>query len=288
MAEALLMNVKELASLLADDDVLVIDCRFNLMARDAGRQGWVEGHIPGAVYAHLDDDLAAPVGPATGRHPLPTSEAFAGFLAKVGWTENTAIVAYDEQGGAMAARLWWLMRYFGHDVVRLLDGGLSVWRQAGFGLETGDRTIPATAPPSLVPAPAMVRDQQAVKQGLADGSMRLLDARAPDRYAGQNETIDPVAGHVPGAENAPFAENLAASGRFVSASESADRFASLLAGSDPESVVHMCGSGVTACHNLFAMEYAGMTGSRLYPGSWSEWIRNRDNSVATGPDPSHR
>lgn len=259
---------------------VVIDCRFDLADAGAGRQAWRSGRIPGAVYAHLDDDLAAPVCPDTGRHPLPEPGPFAGFLARSGWTPGRDIVAYDAQGGAFAARLWWLMRYFGHDCVRLLDGGLSAWTEAGYPLQTGAPEVPPPAPvATLQPRPEMIIHADDLQAALAIGSVVLLDARAADRFAGQNESIDPVAGHVTGAKNLPFSGNLE-QGHFLASGVLAKRLATVIGDHSPGEVVNMCGSGVTACHNLFAMSLAGLEGARLYPGSWSEWIRDPSRPVS--------
>lgn len=284
MSKQLLISAEQLARRLESNDLLVVDCRFDLLNPDAGRQGWLGGHITGAVYAHLDDDLAGPVSRSSGRHPLPDAAEFASFLARSGWSEGKTIVACDQQGGAMSARLWWLMRYFGHDVVQLLDGGLAAWVNAGYELQQGAPVVEMLPVTKLSPQDSMQVGQSCVKHGLRNNWIVLLDARAPDRYAGLNESIDSRAGHVPGALNSPFTMNLDTDESFVDPSLARQRFELLLAEADPEDLVHMCGSGVTACHNLFTMELAGLGGSRLYPGSWSEWIRDENNPVATGPD----
>lgn len=279
----LLVAASELAERIGSPDLIVFDCRFDLADPDAGRRAWREGHIAGAVYAHLDDDLAAPVTAGSGRHPLPDPEVFAAFLARSGWRPGRRVVAYDAHGGAFAARLWWLMRYFGHDVAALLDGGLPAWVEAGFELEHRDiRPAPEPAV-ELVPEPGAILDTAGVSQALKDGAITLMDARARDRFEGRNETIDPVAGHVPGAVSQPFSVNLTADDSFRAPEELARKFARTRQTGDAGEVVHMCGSGVTACHNLLAMELAGLTGSRLYPGSWSEWIRDPSRPVAKGP-----
>ncbi|KAA9132554.1 sulfurtransferase [Marinihelvus fidelis] len=281
----MLITARELAGQAGPDAPLVVDCRFNLADPDAGQREWRQARIPGAVYAHLDDDLAGPVTAQSGRHPLPGPERFASFLSRSGWQPGRHMVAYDAQGGAFAARLWWLMRYFGHDTVRLLDGGWSAWVRAALPIEQGE---PAAVEPSagtaLVPDPSMVVNVDGLAEDLESKAVRLLDARGADRFEGRNEAIDPVAGHVPGAHSAPFTGNLA-EGVFLSPADLAARFTALLDGRAPAEVVHMCGSGVTACHNLYAMEYAGLAGSRLYPGSWSEWIRDPQRPVAVTSSP---
>lgn len=281
--QGLLIDVPRLRALLAGDTHLLVDCRFNLADPQQAYQAWLDGHIPGAVFADLDKDLAAPVGPLTGRHPIPKAADFAAVLARWGWHPGMRIVAYDAQGGAFAARLWWLMRYFGHDCVSLLDGGLAAWLADGGSLASGEEAVLPTPVPELEPQPGMVFDAIYVQDALAEGRIMLLDARAADRFAGQNETLDALAGHVAGAQNRPFSENLNAAGRFRGRSILRAEFDSLRDGRDPAEVVHMCGSGVTACHNQFAMALAGLEGSRLYPGSWSEWIRDPGRPRATGP-----
>lgn len=283
MQTPLLIDVPQLRSLLSTDTHLIVDCRFNLADPQQGGKDWLKGHIPGAVYADLDKDLAGPVGPLTGRHPLPEAADFAAVLARWGWRQGVSIVAYDAQGGVFAARLWWLMRYFGQDCVALLDGGLTAWLASGESLTSGAEEVTPTLLPDLEPQRESVLDAGQVREALADGRIMLLDARAADRFAGNNETIDPVAGHVPGAMNRPFSENLNADGRFHGHRRLRADFDALRAGGDPTEVVHMCGSGVTACHNQFAMALAGLEGSRLYPGSWSEWIRDPGRPRATGP-----
>ncbi len=285
MPTPLLIDVPQLRSLLSSDTHLIVDCRFNLADPQQGRKDWLAGHIPGAVYADLDKDLAGPVGPLTGRHPLPESADFAAVLARWGWRQGMTIVAYDAQGGAFAVRLWWLMRYFGQDCVTLLDGGLAAWLASGETLTAGAETVTPTLPPDLESRPQTVLDAGDIQDALADGRILLLDARAADRFAGNNETIDPVAGHVAGALNRPFSENLNADGRFHGRSRLRAEFDALRADRDPAQIVHMCGSGVTACHNQFAMALAGLEGSRLYPGSWSEWIRDPGRPRATGTSP---
>jgi thiosulfate/3-mercaptopyruvate sulfurtransferase len=283
MNSTLLIDVPRLRSLLDSEDHLVVDCRFSLAEPQQGRRDWLDAHIPGAVYADLDQDLAAPVGPLSGRHPLPATADFAALLSRWGWREGVTIVAYDAQGGAFAARLWWLMRYFGQDCVLLLDGGLPAWIAGGGALVSGEENPLPSRLPALKPHPEMVLEAAAVQAELAADHILLLDARAADRFAGNNETIDPVAGHVSGARNRPFAENLDAQGRFHGRERLRAAFDELRGARQADEVVHMCGSGVTACHNQFAMALAGLEGSRLYPGSWSEWIRDPERPRATGP-----
>ncbi len=275
------------AELAAQPDAIVVDCRFNLLDPAAGREAWLAGHIPGAFYADLDHDLARPRGDAQvgddGRHPLPDRDAFAALLGSWGLTPDKLLVAYDDVGGAVAARLWWLLRQAGHSRVALLDGGLQAWEQAGLALETG----PLTLQPGSYPLPADAFSSvgaDEVQQGLAQGSLTLLDARDAGRFAGSVEPIDPRAGHVPGALNRPFSANLA-DGRFKSPAQLRTEFDALLA-NQPENIVSMCGSGVTACHNLFAMEHAGLSPGRLYVGSWSGWLADPQRPVAQAHETS--
>lgn len=278
----MLIDAAQLQAWLKAGDCLVFDCRFALQEPKAGRRAWLAGHVPGALHVDLDLDLAGPVGPGTGRHPLPSADAFAGFLARSGWSPGRRVVAYDAQGGALAVRLWWLMRHFGHDQVLLLDGGFPAWLAAGLPVETGEVVARPAAPVKLHQVRNDSLDADAVQAGLARHELALLDARDAGRFAGRVEPIDSVAGHVPGALNRPFSANLAANGTFKPAAQLAAEFTAALGNTPPAEVAHMCGSGVTACHNLFAMELAGLSGSRLFPGSWSEWIRDSQRPVATG------
>ena len=279
MKTAILISATRLDGLAAAGGCVVVDCRFDLADTGAGRKAYLEGHVPGACYAHLDDDLSSPIGPATGRHPLPSTEAFARFLSRIGWTEDRLLVAYDEGSSAYAVRLWWLMRFYGKPAA-VLDGGLAAWKAAGLELQAGE------CRPDPSPVPNLRADEsQIVATG--DLSARLsdytvVDARASERFTGAVEPLDTKAGHIPGALNRPFGSNLELNGRFRDPSELAAEFEDLLDGAPPGRVVHSCGSGVTACHNLFAMELAGIEGSRIYPGSWSEWIRDPSRPIETG------
>lgn len=259
-----------------------VDCRFTLTQPEAGRAAFEAGHLPGAQYADLDRDLAGPRTPGSGRHPLPSPEQLVRLFSGWGIGPGTGVVAYDEGSGAMAARLWWLLRYMGHRHVALLDGGLAAWTRAGLPLENGP---PAAVSPASFRgrAGAMpVMDTAAVESALADGSIVLLDARTPERFRGEVEPIDPVAGRVPGAVNAPLGANLAADGRFRSPEELSRHYRALLGDRAPAEAVCMCGSGVTACHDLFALELAGLRGARLWPGSYSEWVADARRPVARG------
>lgn len=277
-----LITTAELAEHLDDPSWTVIDCRFSLADPAAGERAYRQGHLPAARHAHLDRDLSAPITAGSGRHPLPEREKLAAALGAWGVVANGQIVAYDDAGGAFAARLWWLLRWLGHDRVAVLDGGWGRWLREGRPLtadEPARRPTVFTARPPLL---TWMRSEE-VQAALAQCAIRLVDARTAERFGGEIEPIDPVAGHVPGAINHPFQDNLAPDGRFLPADELRRRFARRLGRVRPERVVHMCGSGVTACHNLLAMERAGLTGSRLYAGSWSEWIRDPRRPVAKGP-----
>lgn len=271
-----LISATELASWLRgaaspQDDVLVLDCRFSLANTQAGQQAYEQGHIPGAVYVQLDRDLSGPKTGLNGRHPLPTPEAFKRTLQGWGLQAHTEVIAYDDAGGMFAARAWWMLRWMGHDRVRVLDGGWAQWLAQGGDTSTSDPTRQASTFEGHAHDELLVRiDEVQAHLGERD-RMQLIDARAPDRFAGQNETLDPVGGHIPGALNRFFQLNLGPNGCFKGAPELRQDFIALLKSQPLHTVVHQCGSGVTACHNLLAMEHAGLSGSRLYAGSWSEW-----------------
>ncbi len=259
--------------------VRLFDCRFDLADPDAGRQRFDAGHIPGATYLHLDDDLAGPVAPGrTGRHPLPDREAFRSLVRRYGVTMDAQIVAYDDAGGMFAARLWWMCRWAGHHRTAVLDGGHSAWQALEVGAIQPATPIDRSGhrPPA---APTSVSMPQ-VRESLPKNAWILLDARAPDRFDGSNETIDPRGGHIAGAVNAPFQGNLGADGTFLDDATLRARFASP-AGTSGKPVVCYCGSGVTAAHNILAMVHAGLPEPALYAGSWSEWITDPDNPVET-------
>ena len=268
----------------APGSVLVFDCRFDLAAPEAGEAAYAAGHVPGALYLHLDRDLSGATTGTNGRHPLPDRADLVAKLAGVGLNEGQQVVAYDAQGGMYAARMWWLLRWLGHDSVALLDGGLQAWEAAGKPLET--EAQPRSPGNFKAGAPlAVTVDVQAVERNLTTRDHVLIDARAADRYRGENETLDRVGGHIPGALNHHYKENLTAEGRFKTAHELRDAFSALVGATAPDRVVLQCGSGVTACHNALAMEIAGLHGAALYAGSWSEWSANPSRPVATGAAP---
>lgn len=276
-----LIEAGELRAKLHAPNWVIVDCRFDLADPAAGERAYAAGHVPDARYAHLDRDLAAPITPATGRHPLPAPEDLARTFGSWGIDSDVQVVAYDQDSGAFAARLWWLLRWLGHDAVAVLDGGFAAWQRLGYEV---DRAAPAVAPRTFAPrvrADYFVGAAEVARLA-ADPTARVLDARAPERYAGSVEPIDPVAGHVPGARNHPFATNLDAQKQFLPIEELRARFGTSLRGVPAERVVAMCGSGVTACHLLLGLEHAGLPGAKLYAGSWSEWIRDPGRPVAKG------
>ena len=268
-------------------DLVIIDCRFDLANPEGGRLGFLQGHIPGARYADLNRDLSAPINASSGRHPLPAPADFAATLRRWGVGRATQVIAYDDSSGAFAARAWWLLRWMGHDAAAVLDGGIKAWIGIGGRLVSGEPEPPSSAPPGNeshwppVDDDAVI-DAAAVAERLHDPGFLLIDARAPERFAGLIEPIDSVAGHVAGAVNQPFSANLAADGRFLPAAELRQLWQQRLAGREPERVAAMCGSGVTACHNLLSLEVAGLSGAKLYAGSWSEWIRDPTRPIARG------
>jgi thiosulfate/3-mercaptopyruvate sulfurtransferase len=279
-----LISAAELVELHSESGMLVVDCRVALADPDQGARDHALAHVPGAVYAHLDRDLSDLSRRGLGRHPLPDDAAFSTTLSRWGWNPDLAVVAYDDANGALAAaRLWWLLRVAGHPLVTVLDGGLAAWRSANLPLESGEvKRDPSSVRVAFDPAAIVGFDE--LEQLRASGDLLLLDARAAPRYRGEVEPLDAVAGHVPGASNRPYSENLDPSGRFKSRDELHREFENLLAGRDPREVVHMCGSGVTACHNLLAMEHAGLTGSRVFAPSWSGWVSDPSRPIATGTE----
>lgn len=276
-----LVSAADLAARTSDSNWLIADCRFDLAQPQAGEAAYREGHIPNAVYAHLDRHLSAPVSATTGRHPLPDPDAFAATLSAWGVSTATQVVAYDADTGAYAARLWWLLRWVGHRAAAVLDGGYKAWLAAGLPTTTEITTRTATRFHAHPDRSAWL-DAHEVAQRVRQSDWRLLDARAPERYAGEVEPIDTVAGHVPGARNHPFAANLGSEGRLLPAAELRTRLERSQNGVADEQTIMMCGSGVTACHLLLAMEAAGKPGARLYAGSWSEWIRDPSRGIVKG------
>lgn len=275
-----LISAADLARHMDDGDWVIIDCRHDLTNPDAGKAAYDSGHLPWAQFAHLDRDLSdkrpGPNGEFRGRHPLPTQEAFMETLRRWGVNEDSQVVAYDAHGGMFAARLWWMLRWVGHEAVAVLDGGVQAWEARGLKLtqaapKTRDGNVTLRFPlTETVSAADLVTN-------LATKNRTIVDARAPDRFRGENETLDPLGGHIPGAKNRFFKDNLQTNGLFKPAEQLAAEFKALI--DSPENAVMQCGSGVTACHNLLALEVAGMNGAALYSGSWSEWCSDLSRPI---------
>lgn len=278
-----LISAADLATHLGAADVRVFDVRHDLTNHAVGREAYAAGHIPGARYLDHETELAAARTGKNGRHPLPDRGQFGALMAAHGVTPETLVVAYDASGGMYAAHLWWMLRWLGHDRVAVLDGGWQAWQAAGLPTST-EAAAPVQAGAPVTPAAPLVGsvDAQAVLDNIARPAFTVIDARAANRYRGEVEPMDPVAGHIPGALNRPNGQNLQADGRFKDAAQLRQEFTALLGGRDPVAIVHQCGSGITACHNLLSMEIAGLAGSRLYPGSWSEWCSDPSRPVAKG------
>jgi len=278
--QEILTTVAELMSRLGRPEVHIVDCRFDLLDSEAGERAYLEGHIPGSVYAHLDRDLAGPVGPADGRHPLPGVAAATETFRRLGVRRDGHVVVYDAAGGAIAARAWWLLRWLGHDQVSVLDGGLRAWSAAGLPLEPGRREIgrgdfsARLRPGSVLSTAELVKGRDAIT------SIRLVDARSAERFRGEQEPIDRVAGHIPGTLNLPYDRCLAADGTWLPADELRRRLREVLGEGPDGPWAVMCGSGVTACHLAISGLLAGFPEPRLYVGSWSEWIRDPQRPVA--------
>jgi thiosulfate/3-mercaptopyruvate sulfurtransferase len=278
MTYTTLVSVIELAAHLDDSDWIVFDCRHDLGDTEMGRRAYAQSHIHGARFLHLDEDLSGPKTGRNGRHPLPAPETFCRRLAALGMTHDKQAVAYDDAGGLYAARLWWMLRWVGHTQVAVLDGGWEAWLEAGLPVSTEAPSITPGAFSGIAQDDTV--DARYLLDPLAHPQQRVVDARSPERFRGENETLDPVGGHIPGALNRFFKNNLAADGRFKPKHALRHEFSVLLGAVPPARVVHQCGSGVTACHNLLAMEIAGLSGSKLYPGSWSEWCSEPQRPVA--------
>ncbi len=281
MPDTTLISTAELAQHLSDPNYALLDCRFDLLKPEWGEAEYQRAHIPGAAYAHLDRDLSGAITPASGRHPLPAAQDFIARACAWGIDARTQVIAYDAGNAAYAARVWWLLRYFGHAAVAVLDGGFAKWarenRATRGGSETRRRVDFRGAPRA-----EMLADAREVERVRADTDYRVIDARLRARYRGEHEPMDPVAGHIPGAVNRPYDKNISSAGVFRAPAELRDEFASLLGDAPPANAVVYCGSGVTACQIILALEHTGLRGARLYAGSWSEWIRDPARAVATG------
>ena len=276
----LLVTTEELAKHLDDPKWVVIDTRHDLMDPTKGPKAYAAGHIPGAFFMHTDEDLSGKKTGKNGRHPLPPLDEFAAKLNERGVNPDTQVIVYDDISGNYALRLWWMLRWLGHDKVALLDGGFPRWAKEGRPIA---KDVPAPRKGSFVPRPHLgdVVDAHYVDRFRESPDITLLDGRTPERFQGLQEPIDPVAGHIPGAVNRFWQKNLNPDGTFKSSKQLRAEFDELLKSADPARVVHMCGSGVTACHNMFAMELAGLPRGRLYPGSWSEWVADPARPIAT-------
>jgi thiosulfate/3-mercaptopyruvate sulfurtransferase len=281
MPYATLISIAELKGHLQNSDWAIVDCRFSLGEPERGRRDYLQAHVPGAIYVHLDEDLAGLVTPGhTGRHPLPPVDLFAQTLSHWGIDSQVQVVAYDDAGGAIAARLWWMLRWLGHEAVAILDGGWPRWQQVGYPVRSGAEGRVAR---SFIPNPRseLLAEVDDLLSAETRTGICLLDARSVERYWGQNETIDPVGGHIPGAISAPYADNLGPDGLFLPPEVLRDRYEKLLGDLPPRQAIVYCGSGVTAAHNLLAMVHVGLGDGRLYAGSWSEWITNPERPIAT-------
>ena len=276
----LLVTTAELAKHLDDSKWIVFDTRHDLMDVGKGRKAYGAGHVPGAYFLHVDDDLSGPKTGKNGRHPLPDLATFAAKMNERGVTPDAQVVVYDDLGGNFAVRLWWMLRWLGHDRVALLDGGYPQWERESRPMT---KEVPPPRKGAFVPRPHLgaTVDQHFVDRFREDAAVKLIDARAAERFKGLQEPIDPVAGHIPGAVNRFWQKNLNPDGRFKAPEQLKAEFTEFLGTASPEQAVHMCGSGVTACHNIFALELAGLPGGRLYPGSWSEWCADPARPVAT-------
>lgn len=276
-----LIDASELFRLIQQNSVLVFDCRFDLGDPDAGRRAYLAGHLPGARYVDLERDMSGAPNGRNGRHPLPDRDTFATHLAQLGLGRETLAVSYDASGGFYASRLWWMLRWAGHEPVAVLDGSLPAWTTAGLPLAQGEEpeAMPGNFTARSEPGMQAI-DAPAVEANLKTGERLVIDARTAQRFHGAPHPLDTASGHIPGAANRFYQNNLAADGRFKAAAELRHDFEQLLAGRAPETIVHQCGSGVTATHNLLAMEVAGLAGSCLYPGSWSEWTSDPARPIA--------
>lgn len=285
MAWQTIVSAEVAAARLADPRLRIFDCRYDLARPDAGREAYLQGHLPGAIYVDLHRDLAVPETPTSGRHPLPAPDGFAARMRAWGVDDDSLLLAYDDASGMWASRLWWMAaRWLGHAHVAVLDGGLRRWHALDLPVTT---EVPGPRPAGTFAArldPAATVDADTTQAAALDPQRRVFDARSPERYRGEVEPIDRVAGHVPGALNHPSSSVVAADGTFLPAPTLRERFASRLGGVSPRDVIAYCGSGVTACHVLLAMEHAGLPGGRLYPGSWSEWSRDPARPVARGSE----
>ena len=281
MSYQTIISVDDLKINLANNNWVIFDCRFSLKNPNKGREMFNQGHILGAQFADMDTDLASPKTETSGRHPLPNPDSLIEKLRRWGVNNDSQVICYDDISGAFAARMWWLMRWLGHEDVAVLDGGIEKWAAKNQPIETDARTKVAGNFSGTANNKLWV-DVEYVQQELIQGKIKLLDARTPERFTATDKKTDPVPGHIPGAKNLPFSGNLNKQGLFLSSEELHARFAPLSSHPSDAQVICMCGSGVTACHNLLAMSIAGLPEARLYVGSWSQWIKDKSRPVAVG------
>lgn len=282
MSQQTLVSVESLATQLGDGRLRLFDCRFDLSDPGAGRRAFISAHLPGAIHADLDTDLSDLSVQGRGRHPLPSASNFCETLSRWGLTPDQPVVVYDSSDGSLAARLWWMLGLFGHHNARVLDGGIQAWVKAGGRTESGWPPSPARSQYRGRFDVRRIASTAVVAATMATQGGALIDARAPERFRGEIEPIDRVAGHIPGAINRPYVANLRADGRFKPAAVLREEFEELLGAAPPAQTLLMCGSGVTACHHALAMQHAGLGGARVYAGSWSEWISDAARPVAKG------
>jgi thiosulfate/3-mercaptopyruvate sulfurtransferase len=276
-----LISTAELGAALGRPDLIVCDVRYDLMQPGWGDAEYAKAHLPGAQFVDVDRDLSARKTGSNGRHPLPTPEAAAAMFARLGVDDTKQVVAYDQANGMVASRLWWMLRWLGHGAVAVLDGGFAKWSKEG---RTITADVPETHPMVFgIRGVTPTVNASGVRASVHRHTLFLIDARAPERFRGDVEPIDPIAGHIPGAHNRPFTQNLETDGTFKHPALLRAEFTALLDGVSHETVVHSCGSGISACHNILAMEVAGLPGTRLYPGSWSEWSADPARPIERGP-----
>ncbi len=279
-----IIDAQTLSDHLNDDGWRVFDCRFSLFDPSAGQRGYDKGHIPGAIFTDLEQHLSAKKTSTSGRHPLPEFKDFIRFIEEWGVRPDSQVVVYDDAGGVFAGRLWWMLRWIGHKNVAVLDGGLPAWERYGFPLTSRTENVDSQSPGSypVQPLDELFVSTADVENNLHSKEYTLFDARGAERFTGEKEPVDPVGGHIPHAINLPFSVNLDDDGCFLPKSLLRERFEPLVDSLAPDNVIHMCGSGVSACHNILAMEIAGLPAPKLYVGSWSEWVTDSSRPVATG------
>ncbi len=287
MRYSTVVSTELLSQHINDPEWVIFDCRFTLTNTEAGRAAYQQGHIPGAQYVHLDDDMSSAVTPTSGRHPLPETKIFSDKLSAWGVDSSKQVVVYDDSFGSMAVKMWWLLRWLGHDNVALLDGNWPKWVKQKLPVSTELPNIAATNFVANVSNELLV-DTEEVDFARRERCSVLIDARPEQRFAGEREPLDKVAGHIPGSINWVYEENLDFDGTYLPAEELKEAYLKLMPGLKPQQVIHTCGSGITACHNMLAMEIAGLHGSKLYAGSWSEWITDPSRPVAKGEGHEHR